>query len=147
MEGSQGTIFPLRGPRSGLRGGRSQLVDPSGPGPQTCPAVITEGERSPTQLALRLLKPPKQWRGGRLGPADCYPGDCQLLLGHRDKDGGEVHSCLKAGAQPVGGFHKGSGALRDTAPSLFPGSSSSPADTRPGELEGLGGEGQDSPLT
>ena len=69
--------------RSVLRGGRSQLVAPSEPGPQTCPAVITEGVRSPAQLALRLLKPPKQWRGRRLGPADCYPGDCAAIRSQR----------------------------------------------------------------
>ena len=107
---------------SGLRGGRSQLVAPSGPGPQTCSAVITKAVRSPTQLALGLFKPPKQRRGGQSCPADCYSGEGQLLLGHRDRDGGGVHSCLKAGAQPVGGFREGSGALRDIASSLFPGS-------------------------
>ena len=38
---------------------------------RTCPAVIAEGARCPTQLALRLLRPPVQ---GGPGPTGCDPG-------------------------------------------------------------------------
>ena len=45
--------------QSWLRAGRAQLTAPSGPGPQTLLSVISEGARHPTQLALRLLRPPE----------------------------------------------------------------------------------------
>ena len=88
-----------------------------------------------TQLALSLLKLPKQQGPGL---ADCIPCRLQLPLGHRGRDGGEVHCRLKAWARPVDSLGKGSGALQDTAPSLFPGLPSSPASPRPEGLESPG---------
>lgn len=60
--------------------------------------------------------------------ADCVLRS-PLLLGGRDRDGGELRHCLKAWAQPVGG-------LGDRALSLFPGPLSSLAGPRRGKLEG-----------
>ena len=36
---------------------------------------------------------------GRPGPTDCDSGRWPLLLAHREKNGGEVHHCLKAWAE------------------------------------------------
>ena len=44
---------------------------PQGQVPRPCPVVIAEGARCPTQLALRLLRPPKVERPG---PIDGDPG-------------------------------------------------------------------------
>ena len=60
-----------------------------------------------------------------------------LLLGHRDRERGEVHCSLRPGPWLVGGLGEGSGALQDIVPSLFPGPSSSPAGPNLGELEGF----------
>ena len=50
---------------------------------------------------------------------------------------GEVHCCLKDWTLPASGScGESSGALQDTAPSLFSGPSSSQAGLRQGELEG-----------
>ena len=64
-----------------------------------CLAVTSEGARCLTQLALRLLRSPK---GERPDPTDCDPGRLPLLLGHCDRDRGEVHHCLKAWAEASG---------------------------------------------
>ena len=53
---------------------------------------------------------------------------------------GERFSHLKAWDWPVSGLHKDPGALQDTAPGLFPGSSSPPAGLRLGDQEGPGGK-------
>ena len=63
-------------------------------------------------------------------------GRLMLLSGHRDKDRGEVHHCLKAWATPVGGLAEGSGAQQDTAPGLFPWPPRSPTGPRTGNRLG-----------
>lgn len=113
--------------RSWLRGGRSQLVVPLGPGPQALASCHHWGSQ-----VLRTQAGPKPWRG----PADCVLCRLLLLLGGRDRDEWEFHHCLKAWAQPVGGFGEGSGALQDRALSLFPGPLSSLPGPRRGKLEG-----------
>lgn len=60
---------------------------------QDYPAVISEGARHPSQLALRLFKLLKSRR--RPTPTDCDPNRLPLLLGHRDREAGEFHFCLK----------------------------------------------------
>ena len=110
------------------------MMDSSGPGPQTLPSCHCLRSQAPrTQLALRLLRPPKQ-RGP--DPENCFPCRLLLPLGRRGRYGGEVHRRLKACTRPVGGLGKGSGALQDTAPSLFPGPPNSVTGSRLGELEG-----------
>ena len=49
---------------------------------------------------------------------------------------GEVHCCLRDWTAPLGGCGESSGALQDTAPSLFSGPPSSQAGLRQGEPEG-----------
>ena len=69
--------------------------------------------RSPDSAQLSSLREPgahPNWPSGssgrpkarRQGPTDCNPGRLPLLLGCRDKDGGEVHCCLKAWAKASG---------------------------------------------
>ena len=109
---SQGTKFhPLRS-RSWLSGGRSQLVAPAGPGPQTLPNCHQWGSLVPwTHLALR---PPK-WQGP--APTDGAPSRPPLpLVGTGRGRGGS----LRCAGQ-------GSGALQNTAPSLSPGPPDHPA--------------------
>ena len=61
------------------------------------------------------------------------------MVAETGMDGGKVHCCLKAWAQPVGAaLLRAPGPCRTQAPSLFSGPPSSPAGPRPGELEGLG---------
>ena len=60
---------------------------------QDYPVVISEGARYPNQLALRLFKLLKSRR--RSTPTDCDPDRLPLLLGHRDREAGEFHRCLK----------------------------------------------------
>ena len=67
-----------------------------------------------TQQTLRLLRPTN---GRGQAPQTVTRGPLPLL--HRGGDRGEVHCHLKASARPVGSPGKGSGALQDTAPSLF----------------------------
>ena len=71
------------------------------------------------------------------GPEERLPGRRLWPSGHRDRDTEEIHLTSKP-TQPVGCLGKGSGALQDTAPSLFPGPLSSCFGPRPGELEGTG---------
>ena len=117
---------------------------PSGTGPQTLPSRPRGRSQVPrTQLALRLLRPPKRWGAG---PPDCVPCRLSLPLGHRGRAGGEGHRCLRAWARPVGGPGQGSGALQDTPPACSLG----PSAHLPGRGRGAGGprvEDQDLPLT
>ena len=94
--------------QSWLRGGRSQLAAPSGPGSHTLP--IPEGTRHPTQLVLSLLRSPK--RGDQFSQVR----QTALLLGHRDRERGEVHRLLKVWAGPAASLGEGSGALQSTVP-------------------------------
>lgn len=55
--------------------------------------------------------------------------------------GGEAHGHLKAWDKATGCPNKGSGALQDTAPRLFPGAPSFPAGRQPEELAGTEGGG------
>ena len=71
------------------------------------------------------------------GRAERMPGRRLRPSGHRGRDTEEIHPTSKR-AQPVGCLGEGSGALQDTAPSLFPGPPSSRAGPKPGELEGTG---------
>ena len=63
------------------------------------------------------------------------PGRLPLLLGHRNRDGGEAHCYLKAWAKPVGSLDEGSGDLQNIAPSLVLWPLNSLTGPRPGELE------------
>ena len=40
-------------------------------------------------------------QGGGAGPTDCDAHKLLLILGHRDKDGGEVQHCFKAWAKAI----------------------------------------------
>ena len=102
---------------------------PQGQVPRPRPAVITEETRCPgpnppqaPQAAQTVVRRP--------GPTGCNPCRLRLSLGHRGGDGGEVHCHVEAWGGPVDGHGEGSGALQDTAPSLFPGPPSSPAQGR-----------------
>ena len=77
--------------------------------------------------------------GERPGPTDSNPGRRPLLWGQRHRDRGEVH-CLPQ--RLAGGLGEGSGAIEDTASSLFSGV---PAKAR--WAGGPQGEGPDLPLT
>ena len=74
---------------------------------------------------------------GRLGGL-CAPGQLQEPpLGHRGRDGEELHRCLKAWTWPEGSLGEGSGALQGRTPSLLAWPQlSSPTGQRLGELEG-----------
>ena len=63
-----------------------------------CPAVISEGARCPTQLALGSSG--HLYSGDQV--PDCDPARLPLLLGSRDRDGGEVYHRLKAWAKTSG---------------------------------------------
>ena len=110
---------------------RRQISAGSSLGPGSHPAVIPEGSRHPTQLALSLARLPK-W-----GDQFSQVRQTALLLGHRDRERGEVHCSLRPGPWLVGGLGEGSGALQDIVRSLFPEPFSSPTGSRLGELEGL----------
>ena len=97
-------MIPLWDQDHGWRG-KSQLVAPF-------------RSASQTHLALRLFRQPK-WQGP--GPTDCSLCRLPLPLIPRGSDGGQVLHRLKAWASPVGVLGEGSGALQDTAPSLFSG--------------------------
>ena len=81
---SQSTTNTLWGPCPGWEEADLSWWCSQGQDPRSCAGVITEGARYPTQLALRLLRPPI-WK--RAVPADCDPGRLPLLLGCRDWDG------------------------------------------------------------
>ena len=68
-------------------GGTSQLAVPSGPCSLILPSCHPLGSQHPTQLALSLLRPPKG--GDQVSQTD--PCRRPLLLGRRDRNGGEVH--------------------------------------------------------
>ena len=63
------------------------------------------------------------------------PGRLPLLLGHRNRDGGEAYHYLQAWVKPVVTLGEGSGDLQDTAPRLVLWSLNSPVDPGSGELE------------
>ena len=65
------------------------------------------------------------------------PGRLPLLLGHRNRDGGEAYHYLQAWVKPVVTLGEGSGDLQDIVPSLVSGSSSSLTDPKLGKIEGL----------
>ena len=102
-------------------------------GPGSHPAVIPEGSRHPTQLALSLARLPK-W-GDQV--SDCDPDRRSLLVGSRDSMGERVTTASRPGPKLVEGLTEGSGALQDILRSLFPEPFSSPTGSRLGELEGL----------
>ena len=126
--------------QSWLRGGRSQLAVPSGPGPQTlnCHPWL-QGNRC--QDLAGPQAPQAAQNSGREGPgpteATHADGRCHEVAeaGMRERF---IHYCLKAWAQRVGGLGEDSGALWDTGPPALPWAPRSPAGLRPGELEGPG---------
>ena len=103
-------------------------LDKKGPGPKAqllpskVPILVKRRQlsadtflraRSPDPAQLSLLKEAgtqPNWPSGSSGhpkvgrqdPTDCNPGRLPLLLGCRDKDGTEVHCCLKAWAKASG---------------------------------------------
>ena len=90
---------------------RRQLLQ--GQVPTPCPAVIPEGARHPTQLSLSLLRPPK-WE--RPSITHCNSGSQPLLLGHRNRDGGEVHHSSRCRPKLEEGLSEGPAGLQDVAP-------------------------------
>lgn len=106
---------PLKS-RPCLRGGRSQLTAPSGPGPQTAQlSSLREPGSQETQLALKIPRPPGQ-RGP--GLADCIPcrlRPMQTAMAIKSQRG-EIHRHLKAWAPPVSSLGHGSRARQDTVP-------------------------------
>ena len=112
---------------------RRQISAGSSLGPGSHPAVIPEGSRHPTQLALSLARLPK-W-GDQV--SDCDPDRRSLLVGSRDSMGERVTTASRPGPKLVEGLTEGSGALQDIVRSLFPEPFSSPTGSRLGELEGL----------
>ena len=118
--------FPPLRSQSWLKEGRSQLVAPSGPGPQTLPSCLAEGARHPRPNCPSGSSgcPNAQWEGP--GPTGCIPCRLPLSLGRRGGDRGEVQ-----------GLAEGFGALQDSPqPTLW--DPHSPANPGPGKLEGLG---------
>ena len=91
---------------------RRQLLQE--PVPTPCSAVIPEEARHPTQPSLSLLRPPK-WR--RPGLTNCNWGSQPLLLGHRERDGGEVHHPSKHRPRLEEGLSEGPEGLQDVVPS------------------------------
>ena len=85
--------------RSWLRGGRSQLAAPSGPGSHTLPSYHHWGSEVSKPTGPQA---PRAAQGGGAGPTDCDPHKLLLILGHRDKDGGEGQHCFKAWAKASG---------------------------------------------
>ena len=103
---------------------RARSPDPAQPSSLREPGVQDPNSPQPPQATQIAVRGPD--------PADCSPCRWPLILGHRGRNGGEVHYYLKAWDQPV----EGSRALQDTAPNLFRRPLSSPDGLRPGELEG-----------
>ena len=68
---------------------------------------------------------------------DWGPGKWPLLVGCRDRDGGEVHCSSRPGPRLLDGLSEGSRALQDVVPSLLPVPSSSPTGLRLGDLQAL----------
>ena len=109
-------FHPVRS-RSWLRGSRSVGSSLRARSPAPRPAVIPEEARSPG---------PK-WPSGSSGHPNrrgwssrLRPRQTTAAFGHRGRDGGELHRCLKAWTWPEGSLGEGSGALKGTAPSLLP---------------------------
>ena len=127
---------PLRSP-SWLKEGRSQLVAPSGPGPQPLPSCLAEGARhaGPNCPSGSSGCPNARWEGpGQQAAsyADCH---CHLVT-----EAGMEERFTTASRPGPGQWVVLRRALEPSraAPGLFPGPSSSPTDPRPGELEGPG---------
>ena len=128
---SPGTTSPSE-VQSWLRGGRSQLAGPSGPGPQTlnCHPCL-QGTRcpGPSWPSGSSDCPNGGGEGRAQAPqtATHADGRCHEVaeVGMRERF---IHDSLKAWAQPVGGLGRDSGALWNTAPSLFPGPPNHPLD-------------------
>ena len=69
-------FYPVRS-RSWLRGSRSQLAAPSGPGPQPLTSCHCRGNQEPrAQQDLRLFRPPKYGVGERQVPQTVTQADC-----------------------------------------------------------------------
>ena len=98
------------------------MAAPSSPGPQTLPCCHQPKEPG-TQRQAPQATETGVCGGGWAGPTDCDPGRQQ---GCRDRDGKRFTTA------PRPGLHQWVGALQDTAPSLFPGSLSSPTGPRLG---------------
>ena len=120
-------------PRSQSLAKQRQISAGRSSGPVSYSAVILEGSRHPTQLALSLARLPK-WRDQ---VSDCDPERRSLLAGSRDSMGKRVTTASRPEPRLVEGLTEGSGALQDIVPSLFPGPFSSPTGPRLGELEGI----------
>ena len=124
--GPKTKYHPPRSP-SWLTESRAWLAAPSGLGHQTLPSRhLWRSQASRTQLAPQA--PQAAQSVGRPGPTEGDPGRL-LLLGYRDRDHGHLDAWTTLG--------EGSGALQDTALSLFSRSPSSPTGSRLDELEGL----------
>ena len=82
--------------------------------PDSAQLSSLKGARYPAQLALRLLRPPKE---GRPGPTDCDPGRLPPPRGHRGSNGERFATASRPSPRLVAGLGGGSGAQQDTAPS------------------------------
>ena len=127
--GPKTKYHPLRSP-SWLTESRAWLAAPSGLGPQTCPAIISEGARHPGP----------NWPSGSSGRPKC--GETRSHR-RRPRQTAAIRSQRLGwgkGSWPprgLGDLGEGSGALQDTALSLFSRPASSPTGSRLDELEGL----------
>ena len=91
-------FYPPRS-ASWLRGGRFQLAASSGPGSETLPSCHHWRSQVPTQLALRLLRPPK------VGETKCHRLQRRQIataIRSQRQGLGEAHRCLKAWAKAGG---------------------------------------------
>ena len=112
--------FYLPRSQSWLRGVRSQLAAPSGPDSHILPSYHPRGSQASNPSGPQS---PQAIQMGRPGLTDYDSYRRPLLVGHRDRDGEEVHCFSSPGPWLV--------------EALLPGPSSSSAGPRLGKLEGL----------
>ena len=129
--------------QSWLTGGRSQLAAPLGPGSLTLPSYHHWGSQ---MSKLTGSQAPPAAQGGGAGPTDWNPHKLLLILGHRDKNGGEVQHCWRPGPRILGGLGEGFWALPDTVPTLFPWSPITHWPKTREQAGGPRGEGKHLPL-
>jgi len=105
----------------------------SGPGSHILPNCHPWGSQASNPTGPQFAQATQV---GRPDLSDCNSHKWPLLLGCRDRDGGEVHCCRKGWAKASGrGLIESSGALQDVVPSLFPGLASWPSGPSLGKLE------------
>ena len=106
--------------QSWLRGSRSQSAAPSGPSSHILSRSHSWQSQAPNPIGPHS---PQAVQIGRLVLTNWDPERRPLLVGHGDRDGGELHHSSRPGPRLVEGLIEGSGALQDIVPNLFPGHS------------------------